>query len=152
LLEIDEHPVERLPADDDAAPAEKELVVFADRAVSLFAQQLVAIQRVVVTKLGITANADLLVPALPDRDIAHAAAFLQRLFLPLFLLSLQLHPLIDRDLLVLQQHVFQTPAESFRPPPAEGREDAHAAPCPHPHRSPHPPPFSHVVVRSETGE
>src|SRR5689334_19049652 len=96
-----------LPADDHTRTAKEELVVAGNRSIGLIAPEKIIVDRMVVPGLCVTTNTDLFVPPLTDRHITDSPAFLQFLCHPLFFIGFQPDPLIDRNLLVLQQQVFQ---------------------------------------------
>ena len=114
-LQIDEHAIVGLAAHNEASAAHKELVVLDDRAIPR-GSQLFIIRREVIAELGIAADADFLVPPFPDRHIADPTALLHDLRFTFFFIRFQPDPLIEGNLLILQENVLSQTSPSVAPP------------------------------------
>src|SRR5262249_40438123 len=76
------------------------------RAVSRRSQELV-VWREVIAELGIAPDTDLFIPPFADRYIADSSTLFKGFRFPLLFLCFQLDPLIDGDLFVFEQKVFE---------------------------------------------
>ena len=106
-LDIDKESFKRLAADDQPRTAEKKLIVPRNGTIRLIASKQIVINRMVITKLRVSTNVDLFIPAFLGRNIAGPTALFQGFGFSFFFFSLNLHPLIRSNQLILQQRIFE---------------------------------------------